>query len=197
VPKGIPLSKEEFEEKRYQIAHKAVELILENGFNETSVSQIAKAAKIGKSTLYDYFSTKDEIILYLLDEPIDEVTHRAMAIIAGKGKALKRLIDVMHMHLEVLLRNKAYLLKLSYEAQRLSVEKQQRYQVKRYRYQDMLKGLIEEGIEEGSFRRIDSTIVMKMLMAMMSTAVYTTRPVGSPEKMLDSALNILLQGIQN
>ena len=50
----------EFVEKRYERAHKAADLILVKGFRETSVSQIAKAAGIGKSTLYDYFSTKDD-----------------------------------------------------------------------------------------------------------------------------------------
>jgi AcrR family transcriptional regulator len=196
MPKGIPLTKEELEEKRYEIAHKAADLIIERGFNETSVSQIAKAVGIGKSTLYDYFSNKDEIFLYLLDEPIEELTRQVKSIIAGKGSALERLYEVMYMHLEVLLRNKAYLLKLTFEAQRLDAEGQQHYQEKRYAYQDLLRALIEEGIEEGCYRPVDSAIVMKMLMAMMSTVAFTTRPVGSSKEMLGSTLDMLLRGIQ-
>ena len=197
MPKGIPLTKDELEEKRYEIAHKAADLIIDRGFTKTSVSQIAKAAGIGKSTLYDYFSTKDEIFLYLLDEPIEELTQQAKAIIAGKGSALERLYKVMYMHLEVLLRNRAYLLKLTFEAQRLDAEGQQHYQEKRYAYQDLLRALIEEGIEEGSYRPVDSAIVMKTLMAMMSTVAFTTRPVGTPKEMLDSTLDMLLRGIQS
>jgi len=197
MPKGTPLTREELEEKRYEIAHKAADLIIDRGFNETSVNQIAKAVGMGKSTLYDYFSTKDEIFLYLLDEPIEELTRQAKAIIAGKGNALERLHKVMYMHLEVLLRNKAYLLKLTFEAQRLDAEGQLHYQEKRYAYQDLLQALIEEGIEEGSFRPVDSAIVMKTLMAMMSTVAFTSRPVGSPKEMLDSTLDMLLRGIQS
>lgn len=196
MPKGIPLTPEEFEERRYAIAHAAADLILEKGFNETSVSQIARAVGMGKSTLYDYFETKDEIILYLLDEPLDEITQRARAIIAGDGDAIERLNRVMRMHLEVLLRNKAFLLKLTFEAQRLSVESQEYYQAKRYAYQDLLRGLIEEGIQEGSFRPVDSAMVMKTLLSMMSTVIFTTRPVGTPEEMLDISLDIVLRGIR-
>jgi len=196
MPKGIPLTKEELEVRRSEIAHAAAVLILQKGFNETSVSQIANAVGIGKSTLYDYFTNKDEIILYLLDEPLDELTERSRALIAAVGSADERLYKVMHMHLEVLLRNKAYLLKLTLEAQRLSTESQQRYQVKRYRYQDMLQGLINEGIEEGNFRTIDSAMVMKILLAMISSVAFTSRPVGTREEMLDSALDLILKGIK-
>jgi AcrR family transcriptional regulator len=196
MPKGIPLTQEELEERRYEIAHAAADLILERGFNETSVSQIARAVGMGKSTLYDYFATKDEIILYLLDEPLDEVTQRARAIISGGGDATERLYQVMRMHLEVLLRNKAYLLKLTFEAQRLSSDSQAHYQAKRYAYQDMLQDLIEEGIQEGSFRPVNAAMVMKTLLAMMSTLIFTTRPVGTPEEMLEVALDIVLRGIQ-
>jgi len=197
MPKGIPLTKEELEEKRYEIAHKAAGLILEKGFTKTSVSMIARSVGMGKSTLYDYFSIKDEILIYLLDEPLEELSQQAKSIIAGNGSALERLYKVMYMHLEVLLRNKAYLLKLTLEAQRLDAEGQQHYQVKRYAYQDLVRALIEEGIEEGNYRPVDSAIVMKTLMAMMSTVAFTTRPVGSPEEMLDSALDMLLRGIQS
>jgi AcrR family transcriptional regulator len=195
MPKGIPLTKEEMEERRREIAHAAADLILEKGFNETSVNQIAKAVGMGKSTLYDYFSNKDELFLYLLDEPLLEVTHLVEAIIATEGNAAERLNRVMHMHLEVLLRNKAYLLKLTLEAQRLSAESQQHYQVKRYAYQDLIRDLVEEGITEGSFRPVDSAMVMKSLLSIMSTVAFTSRPVGTREEMLDKALDLILRGI--
>lgn len=92
MPKGIPLTKEELEEKRNEIAHKAADLIIERGFNETSVSQIAKAVGIGKSTLYDYFSNKDEIFLYLLDEPIEELTRQVKIHHSWKRECIRTVI---------------------------------------------------------------------------------------------------------
>jgi len=196
MPKGIPRSKEELEERRHEIAYAAAGLIFEKGFNETSVNQIAKAAGIGKSTLYDFFATKDEIILHLLGEFIDEVTSRAKAVIASEGNPPDRLYRVLHMHLDVLLRDKAFILKLSLEAQRLSAENQQRYQVLRYAFQDLITELIEEGITDGSYRSVDSAMVMKTLLAMMSSVVFTSRPVGTPQEMLEKTLDMIFKGIQ-
>ncbi|NMC78861.1 MAG: TetR/AcrR family transcriptional regulator [Chloroflexi bacterium] len=196
MPKGIPRTNAELDERRREIAHTAANLIFEKGFNETSVNQIAKAAGIGKSTLYDFFPNKDEIILYLMAEYLEEVTRNARAIIAGGGSVAERLYQVMHTHLEILMRDKAMILKLSLEAQRLSLESQQRYQMLRHAYQDMVIGLIDEGLADGSFRAVDSAIAMKTLFSMMSSLVFTTRPVGTPQEMLDKALDLILNGLR-
>ena len=196
MPKGIPLTRKEFEEKRYEIAHKAADLILEKGYTETSVKKIAKAVGIGKSTLYDYFSTKDEIIIYLLDELLAELMQGAKKILNREESAAECLRNVMCMHLRLLMRNKSYLLKLTLEAQKLGSKAQQDYQVRRYAYQDLIIDLIDDGINEGSFRPVNSAIVMKTLMAVLSTITFTSRPVGSPDKMLEDALDLILKGIQ-
>jgi hypothetical protein len=102
----------------------------------------------------------------------------------------------MAMHLSVLMRNKAYLLKLTIEAQKLGSEALQEYQRKRYAYLDLIQGLIDEGIKEGRFRRVNSAVVMKVMMAMLSTITFSSRPTGSPEEMLESAMDLILRGIQ-
>ncbi len=196
MPKGIPRTKEELEDRRREIAHAAADLIFDKGFAETSVNQIAKAAGMGKSSLYDFFSTKDEIILHLLDEPLTELNQRAEIIINGDGNVIERLRKVMKMHLDILLRDTAFILKVTIAAQSLGAESQQRYQIKRYAYQDRLQALIEEGIAQGSIRPINAAVATKSLLAIMTPVVFTTRPVGSPEEMLDDALDIFLKGIQ-
>ena len=64
MPKGIPLTQNELEQRRQEIFDATVNLFLEKGFYETSMREVAEAAGIGKSTLYDYFPSKDEIIVY-------------------------------------------------------------------------------------------------------------------------------------
>ncbi len=196
MPKGITRTQEELEERRLEIAHAAANLIFEKGFNETSVSQIATAAGMGKSTLYNFFKTKDEIILLLLDEPLAEVKTRAEAIAATDGSVFDRISRVLHMHLEVLMRNRAFIFKLSFEFQRLPLGVQAHHEVKRQAYQDLLMNLIEEGIANGSFRSVDADMVMKSLLSILSSVIMTSRPTGTPAEMLDKALDLILKGIQ-
>jgi len=195
MPKGIPLNEEQLEKKRLAIAHTAAELIFRNGYNETSVSQIARRTGIGKSTIYDYFSSKDEIILLLLDEPLAEVRIKAAEIAAGPGGIIQRISKILEMHLDVLLRDKAFVFKLSFEFQRLPLNVQARHEIKRQAYQDLLITLIEEGIGEGIFRPVDPDIVMKTLLSILSSVLLTSRPTGTPQVMLKNALDLILKGL--
>lgn len=47
------------------IVNAAEEVIFKNGIQHTSMADIAKEAKLGKSTLYNYFESKGEILLLI------------------------------------------------------------------------------------------------------------------------------------
>ena len=102
----------------------------------------------------------------------------------------------MQMHLGYLVDSKQIFLKLSLEAQRLSLESQDQIQLHRHAYQDMLRELIEEGIRRGEFRPVNSLFAARSIFSLLSIAVFTTRPTGTPEEMLEQALGILFQGIK-
>lgn len=53
--------------KRRKIAQSACSLLIEKGFNDVSISEIAKEAKIGKGTIYEYFKNKEDIVIELMD----------------------------------------------------------------------------------------------------------------------------------
>lgn len=58
--------------KRNEIINKARLLFFEQGVEETSVSQIAKAAGIAKGLFYYYFKTKEEVLLQVAQQICDE-----------------------------------------------------------------------------------------------------------------------------
>ena len=195
MPKGIPLTQEEQARKRQEIFDASVHLFVEKGFNETSMREIAGAAGIGKATLYDYFKTKDDILLSFFEREISEITERAAGVARQSLPAADKLRRIMQMHLEHWLLRKGFYLRLTIEAQRLALESQQRIQVARHAYQDMLRGLVEDGIREGAFRPVDSLLATRLLLNMITPVVFTSRPTGSPQEMLDEALEIFIRGI--
>jgi len=196
MPKGIPLTEEEQQRRRKEIFNASVYLFLENGFNETSMREIAKAAGMGKSTLYDYFESKDEILVSYFEDEIQKITANAKKIIQQELCASEKLKQAMEMHLKYLVDNKLFYLKLSVEAQRLALESQQKIQTARHAYQDMLRTLIEAGIQNGEFKEINPLFAARSIFTLLSTAVFTSRPTGTPEEMLQEALGIFFTGIK-
>lgn len=64
MPKGIMLTPEQQEERREEIISVALQLIEKNGFQKTSMREIAILANMGKSSLYD-FSKRKTRLLYM------------------------------------------------------------------------------------------------------------------------------------
>jgi AcrR family transcriptional regulator len=56
---------------RRAIMDAAIKLFSEKGFENTSVLQLAKEAGVGKSTIYGYFQSKNEIFLAFCEDQVD------------------------------------------------------------------------------------------------------------------------------
>ena len=72
-----PRTEQQYEEIRQEktqlIMESALELFASNGFENTSISQIAKKAKISKGLLYNYFESKEDLIEAILNKGIDDM----------------------------------------------------------------------------------------------------------------------------
>ena len=62
------------EERRKQIMQVALELIAEEGFSNVTISKIAKRADISKGLMYNYFESKEQLILEIMISGINEFT---------------------------------------------------------------------------------------------------------------------------
>jgi AcrR family transcriptional regulator len=195
MPKGIPLTEEEQNRRRHEVFNASVSLFLEKGFQETTMQTIAESAGMGKSTLYDYFKTKDDILLSFVEDAVYDLTEQARQIANQDIAAAEKLHQVLHAHLEYLMANKEFFTKLTFEVQRLALDSQQRIQAKRHSYQDLLCRLIEEAVREGAFRPVNPLLATRTILALLTPAVYTSRPTGTPEQMMDEALDIFYHGV--
>jgi AcrR family transcriptional regulator len=73
-----PRTEEQFEtireERKKQIMQVALELIADQGFQKVSIAKIAKMAKISKGLMYNYFVSKEELILEIMNDGFTEFT---------------------------------------------------------------------------------------------------------------------------
>ena len=196
MPKGIPLTKEEQTKRRHEIFHQVVNVFLKKGFQETSMREVAEAAGLGKSTLYDYFKTKDEILVYFFEDQLNDLAEEAQKIATQSSTADIRLRKITEAYIESLQANKNLFMKLTMEVQRLKTESQKQIQEKRHAYQDMIRTLIDEGIREGVFRKVNSLLAARLLISAMAPVIYTSRVTGTPQEMLKETLDIFFKGIE-
>jgi TetR/AcrR family transcriptional regulator, cholesterol catabolism regulator len=82
------------------------------------------------------------------------------------------------------------------EAQRLKPESQVKIQEKRHAYQDLIRTLIDEGISEGSFRKVDSLLAARILLSSLAPVVFTNRPSKVSKDLVNETIEIFFKGIE-
>ena len=197
MPKGIMLTPEQQEERREEIISVALQLIEKNGFQKTSMREIAILANMGKSSLYDFFKTKDEIVVYAVEKEIVETIKKVHRIIADESSPEQFLRKIMLNHLGVPKQYRKVLMWLNTESDYLEEDYRKRLKTARYAYQDIIKSVIENGVKSGVFRKTNADLMTHLLINSIISIIYTSRPSASPEKMLDETMDIFLHGIMN
>lgn len=72
-----PRSPEQFaeirEERKHQILEAALHVFAEDSYHGSSMAAVAKRAKVSKGLIYNYFKSKEEILISLVVDVFDEV----------------------------------------------------------------------------------------------------------------------------
>ena len=147
-------SRTRLEQREADIIQAATGLFASDGFHATSTRKIAAAAGVSEGTVFHYFSTKNALLLAILDDFYDQLIESAREGIQEIMDTRERLLFLATNHLRVLLENHALMMRLIQVY--LSVDINYYLDYKKthihdlnYRYTRIFDGVIREGIERG------------------------------------------------
>ena len=187
------------EDKREIIVKAAQILFAQYGLNKTTMDEIAKAAHMGKSSIYHYFETKEAIFAAVVDKEsrllsaeIDKAVERA---ISPEGK-LRAFVLTRMEHLKKLA-NYYRALKDEYLEHYSFVEKARKESVEEEI--NTVKSILKEGVDEGRFvlDNLDLT-AFAIVTALKGLEHPWAIEVEGPaiEASIDSLLEVLFDGIR-
>ena len=78
--------------KAKAISEAALQVFTEKGFHEARMTDIAKTAKMGKGTIYDYFSDKADILQFIFDDYFAGFSEALLEAIEGIESPAEKLI---------------------------------------------------------------------------------------------------------
>ncbi|WP_187276646.1 TetR/AcrR family transcriptional regulator [Parahaliea maris] len=100
------------EERAENILRAATELFGEEGFHAVSTRKIAAAAGVSEGTLFNYFSSKNELISAILARIYEELTEKANGILRSHFATRERLQLLAENHIQVMSRDNALFMRL-------------------------------------------------------------------------------------
>jgi TetR/AcrR family transcriptional regulator, cholesterol catabolism regulator len=90
-------------DSRQDILRTAARLFQQQGYDATSMNDVAAALKLSKGGLYHHFQSKDEILFNLMNHALDVTKERVINAVQDITDPEERLRMVMRRHIEVVM----------------------------------------------------------------------------------------------
>jgi len=170
-------------EKEQNILSSALKIFGKKGFENTTISEISKTAKISDATIYEYFSSKEEILFSIAHIYTRKEFERMKQIAPYVHGAPARIRMIIQAYLEFYEQNKEYtsVALLTLKNNRNFIQSDA-YQIVR-EVSGSIVAIYKEGIEEGVFRDdIDPYLLRNMVLGFIEHLTVQWLLVGRPQK---------------
>jgi len=170
-------------EREQNIIESALKVFGEKGFENTTISEISKMANISDATIYEYFSSKEEILFSIAHIYTSKEFERMKQIAPYVHGAPARMRMIIQAYLEFYEQNREYtsIALLTLKGNRNFIQSEA-YQIVR----DVSGSIIvvyKEGIEEGIFRDdLDPYLVRNMVLGFIEHLTVQWILIGRPKK---------------
>ncbi len=157
--------------KRSVLVGAAAEVFARQGFAATRVSDIAECAGVGKGTVYEYFSSKEELFFAVFEWMKQEIRSRVDAVVNESSNAKDILMAIFHSSAEIVTEHREiFSMNLEFWAASRGSAFEDRFSsacTAMYReYRGLTAEVIRRGQREGDFRpEIDADMVATLVVS--------------------------------
>lgn len=175
----------------------AVAVLTEHGLNGTTMDRVAAAAGMAKGSLYNQFRGKQELLEFVHDRAVTPMQEALDEIVKGSLSAADKLASISRLWREYLLKHHAVFEFLinDHAAKRLLRDTEQTTRASGIK---QIATIIEQGIQEGTFRSVDARAVAEMFVSASIGMVEQEFAAGVPrpvDEAVDALVGVFLHGL--
>lgn len=197
------MSKREEKKKKTKqaIVETAISLFSENGYENTSIEQIAKMAGIGKGTVYGYFQTKKDIIKGFCEYELEQIHKELVKQSNQDAPVLEQMLTIYMTEFNHVTQNREFGRIFMREALFPMDSDQQENREIDDKYFQMLFPILEKGQQRGELRKdvelLYITAHFYSLYTIIMSAWYSGRIVTEEiESAMEALFRQALEGLQ-
>ena len=141
-----------------EVYRTAAKIILQKGYDATSVSDIADALGITKTGLYHYIKGKTELLYEIMKYGLEELEREVLVPAAEIEDPEERLRFVITTHARIVTRGDGVVTILVDEARALTAAQNRHVVRMKRKYIDCLRDTLDEMKKQGQLRGVDTTV---------------------------------------
>ena len=161
-------------------------LIHDAGTVDLPLGEIALAAGVGRTTLYDYFTDRDDLIATLVEEELPGVVGALIAAVPHRGDAPERLAELAAKTVEFVIRDPVMGVILHRAVGRMGPEAEVRIRAAHANLADAMVGLYQAGVASGDFRSMPPDLAGRFIQDSIMSAARTVLSAAKPEDRIES-----------
>lgn len=165
---------------REALLQAARDLFAEIGYARTTHADIAAEAGIGRTTFYEHFTSKEDLLVQLVAEDLPGLIEELVAAVEPELAPDVKMRQLVARSVEFVGTDHLGLI-LHTEVPRLSLEAQAAIAVTHRRLGDELMGIYREGVEEGVFRELPGPLAGRLIEATIMTGGRVAMDLEDPK----------------
>lgn len=191
--------------KKAEILSAAMQVFAENGVVQSTMSQIAELAGIGKGTIYEYFRSKEDIFAEAYQMVFNETTRNIQEVLASALTPTEKLEMLMRVSVEGLFSDggKFAGIMMAFWSEGMRQKNEQMMKIINLKgvydeYRTVIASILQEGIEKGEFKPMDTFITASVLIGAMDGILIQCvmdPNIFSPQKAVAFLHQIFINGI--
>lgn len=180
-----------------EVYRTAAKIILQKGYDATSVSDIADALGITKAGLYHYIRGKTELLYEIMSFGLEELEREVMAPAGAIADPEERLRFVITTHARLVTRGDGAVTILVDEARALTAAQNRKVTKLKRAYLDAIRATLDELRAAGKLRDVDTTVAAFNIIASVNWLSRWYQPDGAltAAEIAEEMTDILLYGI--
>jgi len=182
---------------RDDILDAAAQVFRQKGYHGASMSDIAETLDVQKASLYHHVSSKQEILLALLERALGMLTDHIALISAQAIPADQKLRLMVRDYLSALAENADLTSVLLFEHRSLDKKSHTRHVPQRDKFESLWRDVLNEGVREKIFDLKDAGLATRAIMGTLNWTLTWYHPDGekSIEQIADDYSDFILKGM--
>lgn len=161
------------------IIRAAADVLKDNGYEATTMKDIAGRVNLTAASLYHHFKNKDFLLLAVLELGLEQAIEIIKPIVESDLPASEKLQSMIETHIDGITGNPAFGAAMVFEIKSLMnvttagrgngdkqefIERRNVFFEQRDSFERMFRETIKDGVASGEFRQVDAAIVAKSML---------------------------------
>lgn len=186
-----------WDRRRSKIVDAAAELFAAKGYDATGIVELCGAVGLGKGALYYYIESKENLLALIHDRVIDQVIETGIRISQMDAPASERLRLLGEVQIQIVADYPSHVRVFLHEYRALSGERGRKFHKSRRRFEKIVLGILEDGVNKGEFKISNKRLAMLGWLGMHNYTYLWYRPSGRnrPDEVSKVFFELFLHGV--